>query len=90
MRLEYSAPNIPPKNFQPYHQRLREFRFSRGADGNLLQPYHLSACVNIGLPVNIGRGVNIGCDRCFYITFNNTFYQLVLLKDVLMRSFIKE
>ena len=22
----------------------------------------ISACVNIGLPVNRGRGVNIGCD----------------------------
>ena len=34
--------------------------------------------------VTIGRGVNIGCDRCFYIAFNNT------LKVVLIRSFIKE
>ena len=34
----------------------------------------ISTCVNRGLPVNIGRGVNIGCDRCFYISFNDTFY----------------
>ena len=33
---------------------------------------HISACVNIGFPVNISRGENIGCDRCFYISFNNS------------------
>ena len=42
------------------------------ADGKI---HHIiSACVNIGLPVNIGCGMNIRCDRCFYVTFNNTLF----------------
>ena len=42
------------------------------ADGKI---HHIiSACVNIGLPVNIGRDMNIRCDRCFYVTFNNTLF----------------
>ena len=28
--------------------------------------------------MNIGRGVNIGCDRCFYIAFNNSFELLLI------------
>ena len=27
----------------------------------------ISACVNIGLPVNIDRGVNIGCDTFLHL-----------------------
>ena len=33
----------------------------------------ISACVNIGLPLNIDRGVNIVCDIFLHLLYN-TFY----------------
>ena len=43
------------------------------ADGKI---HHIiSACVNIGLPVNIGRDMNIRCDRCFYVLLITRFFK---------------